>query len=79
MVNDTSQNANEVLIGIYRKMSAEAKLLQIFDAYQTGKMLAFAGLKERYPRYSEKEIWKLWAKQHLGEQLYNKVYNESRT
>jgi len=73
---DTSPDAQQVLIEIYRKMPTPIKIIHIFEAYQTGKMLAMAGLRDRHPNASEKKIWYLWAKQHLGEKLFNEVYGE---
>jgi len=73
---DTSPEARQVLIEMYRKMPPVVKFIRIFEAYQTGRMLAMAGLRDRYPEASEKKIWYLWAKQHLGEKLFNDVYGE---
>lgn len=73
---DTSPQAQQVLIELYRKMPPDIKFKRIFEAYQTGKMLAMAGLRERYPDAGEKKIWYLWAKQHLGDDLFEKVYGE---
>lgn len=75
-INDTSRQALKVQIEIYRKMTPEDKIRRIFDAYKTGKIIAMAGLKERYPEASERKIWHLWAKQHLGEKLFREVYGE---
>lgn len=72
--SDTSPEAQKVLIELYRKMPPEEKFRRVFDAYQTGRMLAMAGLRERYPDAGENRIWHLWAKQHLGDELYEKVY-----
>ena len=72
--NDTSPEAQQVLISLYRKMPPEVKFRRVFEAYQTGKMLAIAGLRQRHPNASEKKIWYLWAKQHLGNELFDKVY-----
>lgn len=74
---DTTKEANKVLIDIYRKMSIADKAKRIFEAYQMGKMLAMAGLRQSHPEATEKEIWYLWAKQHLGEKLFNKVYGDT--
>ena len=71
---DTSPEARKVLIDRYRMMSTTVKVKLIFDAYQAGKMLAMAGIKQLYPNVSETKAWQIWAKRHLGEQLYNKVY-----
>ena len=71
---DTSPEAQQVQIDLYRKMPPEVKFRRVFDAYQTGKMLAMAGLLQRYPDAGEKKIWYLWAKQHLGDNLFKEVY-----
>jgi hypothetical protein len=71
---DTSPEAQQILLDIYRKMSPAVKVRRIFDTYQTGKMLAMAGLRQLHPNATEKQIWLLWAKRHLGEKLFNEVY-----
>ena len=70
-MEDTSPEAKQVLIDLYRKMPPGEKFRRVFDAYETGKLLAMAGLRQRYPEASEKKIWYLWAKQHLGDDLHN--------
>ena len=76
MKKDTSKEANKVLIDIYRRMSVADKVKHIFEAYQTGKLLAMAGLRQLHPQATENQIWYLWAKQHLGEKLFNEVYGD---
>jgi hypothetical protein len=73
-ITDTSPEAHEVLIRLYREMPMEKKLSLIFDAYETGRQLAMAGLRQRYPLASEMEIWRRWARQHLGRELFEAVY-----
>ena len=71
---DTSTDAHKILVDIYRRMPPAAKATRIFEAYNTGKILAMAGLRQSHPQAIEKQIWYLWAKQHLGEKLFNNVY-----
>ena len=71
---DTTKEAEQVLVGIYRWMPTGIKVRRIFEACQMGKMLAMAGLRRLYPDADEKQIWYLLAKQHLGEKLFKKVY-----
>ena len=73
-IKDTSKQANQVLVGIYRKMSTSSKGDLIFDAYRTGKELALAGLRQRYPKAGKKQLWLLWARGHLGDELFERVY-----
>jgi hypothetical protein len=39
-----------------------------------GRELVMARLRMRYPEASEEKIWHLWARQHLGDELYEEVY-----
>jgi hypothetical protein len=63
-----------MLYDIYRRMSPARKFQLIFDTYEMGRQLAMAGLRMRHPNASEEEIWHLWARQHLGDELYEQVY-----
>ena len=73
---DTSLEAEEVLIGILRRMSPAEKMKRIFSLCRMGKDLAMAGLRYRYPHAGEKQIRLLWAKQHLGDELFKQVYGD---
>jgi hypothetical protein len=73
-MTDTSPEAERVLIELYRQMPIEKKLRLVFSAYQAGRQLAMAGLRYRHPDASDREIWRLWARQHLGNELFNAVY-----
>ncbi len=71
---DTSEEAGQFQDQLYRAMSAAKKFELICNAYETGKQLAMAGLRLRHPDASEEQIWRLWARQHLGNDLYDRVY-----
>ena len=73
---DTSKEAQQVLNRILRQMPIEHKIRQIFSAYETGRALAIAGIRQRYPYASDRKIWYLWAQQHLGPSLFKEVYGE---
>jgi hypothetical protein len=75
-LKDTSQEAQRVQVEIYRRMTTAEKVRCIFDAYNTGRVLAMAGLRERYPGASEKKIRQMWAQEHLGKELFQQVYGE---
>ncbi len=76
-IKDTSKQANQVVVEIYRKMSSSSKGDLIFDAYRTGRELAIAGLRQRYPKADNKKLWNLWARSHLGDELFERVYGET--
>ncbi len=81
-ISDTSPEAREVQFELYRRMSPARKIELIFGAYRTGRLLSMTGIRMLNPAATEKQVWHIWAKRHLGEDLYNKVYgaaeNEQR-
>ncbi len=68
--NDTSKEAEEVLCRLYRNMTIPQKAQRIFSAYRMGKMLAMAGIRMNHPDASEEQVWHLWVRRHLGDELY---------
>lgn len=73
---DLPAEAVRVQCGIYRRMSACEKLELVFDTYRTGRLLALAGIRMRNPDASGEELRRLWAREHLGEELFESVYGE---
>ena len=74
--SDTSAEAQEILCRLYRNMTMAQKAQRVFSAYRMGKMLSMAGIRMDHPDASEEQIWHLWARRHLGDELYEKVYQE---
>lgn len=75
--SDTSPEARRVQYALYRRMSSVRKFQLIFDTYEMGRQLAMAGLRMRHPDANKEELWRLWAQQHLGRDLFEKVYGTS--
>lgn len=71
---DTSVEAQIVVNDIYRNMTHAQKAQRVFSACQFGRQLAIAGLKQRHPEADDKQIWRLWARQNLGDELFEEVY-----
>ena len=63
-----------VQVDLYRRMPAGRKFELIFDTYRTGRSLAIAGIRMRYPEAGEADLWRLWAREHLGPELFESVY-----
>lgn len=76
--SDTSPEALRVQYDLYRRMSLGRRLELVFDMYDTGQQLAMAGLRMRHPGASEEELKRLWARQHLGQELFERVYGVER-
>ena len=74
--NDTCAEAEEILCRLYRNMTPAEKARRIFGAYKMGKKLSMAGIHMDRPDASNEQIWHLWARRHLGDDLYEKVYHE---
>jgi len=72
--SDTSAEARRVMRDLYRRMGPATKVELVFDACRTGQLLSMAGIRMQYPSAGEDEVWHMWARRHLGEELYNKVY-----
>lgn len=72
--NDTSPQAQKILCEIYRQMTPADKFKRIFSAYRLGRQLNMAGVRLSNPDATEEQIWHIWAKRHLGDDLYKKVY-----
>lgn len=73
-ISDTSPEAEDILCRLYRNMTITEKAQRIFSAYRMGKKLSMAGIRMDHPKASKTEIWHLWARRHLGDELYEKVY-----
>ncbi len=74
IADDTSREAKKIMAEVYQSMSPERKIELVFDAYRTGRILSMAGIRNQYPSASENEVWHIWARRHLGDDLYEKVY-----
>jgi hypothetical protein len=74
---DAALDTLRTQVQIYREMSAGEKLETVFGAYRMGRELALAGLRMRHPEAGEDELWWLWARQHLGHELFEAAYGES--
>jgi hypothetical protein len=59
---------------LMRKMSPEEKLQRTFEYSAFVRMFGEAGLRQKYPQASDREIFLRTAHQRLGADLYKKVY-----
>jgi hypothetical protein len=75
-LSDTSAEAEQVLYRLYRNMTPGQKGQRIFSAYRMGKMLSMAGIRMAHPEATEEQVWHIWARRHLGDELYEKAYGE---
>jgi hypothetical protein len=71
---DTDEAAERKLIELTRQMPDGKKLRMVFSQVETGRQLAMAGLKNRYPQASPEELKKRYAALVLGRETVMKLY-----
>lgn len=76
MMTDTPKEVLEIQYDLYRKMTPAKKFRIICDAYRFGQSLARQGIRMRYPDATDKQVKQIWAKEHLGKELYDKIYGD---
>lgn len=74
---DTSPEAWKFQMDLIRNMSPSERLRRTFELSEMVRRFAEAGMKQRYPEASEREIFLRMAEQSLGHELYQKVYGAS--
>ena len=75
-LTDTSSAAEAVLIALLREAPAWRKFKMVGDLNATVKQFALAGIRQRYPNASEKEVMRHLADILLGKELAATVYGE---
>lgn len=72
-MNDTTPEAERVLIDICRNMSMEDKWRRLQSLYRTGRTLHEMGLRQRRPGATADEVVDDWMKLTYKPELYRKV------
>ena len=73
---DTSPEAWEQYWNILRRMKSEEKLQRAFDLSRLMRSFAEAGLRERYPLATDREIFLRRIRQEWGPALFRRVYGD---
>jgi len=71
---DTSPEAEQILIDLWRKASAARKIAMVLSANRTARALVLTGLRERYPNESQARLQRRLADLWLGPELAAKAY-----
>jgi len=72
--SDTSPEARRVVCQLYRRMTPARKFELISQAYEFGRSLVIAGIRLRHPDATDAQVRIIWARQHLGDELYEQAY-----
>ncbi|MSU57968.1 MAG: hypothetical protein EXS35_07270 [Pedosphaera sp.] len=74
LAEDTHPEAERVLLELLRDASPARKLGMVLSANRTGRLLAFAGLRERHPNESAARLKRRLADLWLGPELAARAY-----
>ena len=74
MFSDTHPDVEKIHVMISRSMPSWRRFRLLNDLIVTGRKLAVAGLRERFPGASQRELHRRLATLLLGSELANKVY-----
>ena len=77
-LSDTSREAARVQLEIYRRMPVERKLELVEDANHTARVLALAGLAERFPDDPPERLHRRLFDLILGPELAQRAYGPLR-
>ena len=72
--SDTSADAEEVMLAIYRRMPAWRKVEIVDDAIRTARQLAMIGLRRRHPGEPPAQLRRRLLGLVLGEEIAEKIY-----
>ena len=76
LADDTSSDAERHQIELWRRMTPTQKLALVSSASRSVQAMAAAGVRQRYPRASDREIFLRLAVLRLGHQLALEVFPE---
>lgn len=76
LAEDTSPEAERVLIGLWRRATPARKISLVVDTTRTLQELMLAGLRDRHPQDSPVQLRRRFADLWLGPELARKAYGE---
>ena len=77
MAEDTSAEAERVLIELWRKADPARKFALVIDSTRTMQEFMLTGMRERHPHDSAEALHRRFARLWLGSDLARKAYGET--
>jgi hypothetical protein len=77
-INDTSPEAERVLIDVFRRMPIAQKWRQMGVMFHTAKVLHAAGVRLRNPTATDQETRDSWTRLTLGEEVFQTLAEAKR-
>jgi hypothetical protein len=75
---DTTINAENIQLEIFRKMSPERRLIAALHLTRISRDLLAAGVRRRHPDYTEHQVKLASIKLTLGAELFASVYPRAK-
>jgi hypothetical protein len=75
---DTTKEAENIQLEIFRRMGPERRLRAALDLTQTSRRLLAAGVRSRHPDYTENQVKLATIKLTLGADLFASVYPRAK-
>ncbi len=75
---DTPPETRRVQYEICRNVPLGRKIELTFSMCDTGRLLALSGLRMLHPEATEAQLQRMWARKHLGPELFEQVYGDAR-
>ncbi len=76
---DTSQEAWKVFLECQRRLTPSEKVRRVYELSDMLRRLNAAGIRLRYPRASEQEVFLRVTRQALGAELFRRAYGDAVT
>jgi hypothetical protein len=71
---DTALDAHRAQAVIYARLGGAGRLAIAFELTETVRQIALAGIRQRHPDYTDREVWAAWARLTLGDALCREVW-----
>jgi len=72
--HDTSEEAHQVQMEAYRRMTPERKIALVFELSETVRELARGGIRQRHPEYTDEDVKRALAVLLYGREVAEKVW-----
>lgn len=73
---DTTADANEMQLCLYRRMGGAARLAAAFRLTALLRETAVAGIRRRHPEYTGEQVLYAWQRLSLGDALFSEAFPE---
>ncbi|MCK6518212.1 hypothetical protein L6R46_24540 [Myxococcota bacterium] len=74
MLDDTSPEAHELQMAIYRRMGGSQRVAMMFQMSEEAREITLAGLRRQHPELDERAVRRIEATRRLGAELVDAAW-----